>query len=104
MRRLVATVLLSLVSLPAFAQYFTANPLMAVRPDVVSAQVYNPYYEPIFCEGYAFGRTSWGNVYQAAFRDVLPPGAYRFAYVRTNAWGNPFVNGWAQIYCRFLRY
>jgi hypothetical protein len=103
MRRFVVAGLLSFMSLPAFAQYFTANPLLAVRPDVVSAQVYNPYYEPILCEGYAYGFTSWGNTFHAAFRDVLPPGSYRFAYVRTNAWNNAFVSGSAQIYCRFFR-
>jgi len=87
----------------AFA-FFPVNPLVQVRPEVVSAQVYNPYYEPIACQGFAFGRTVYGQVFQAYFNDIIPPGQNRFAVVHTNAFANPFANGWADIRCRFLRW
>ena len=84
--------------------FFPMNPLVQIRPDVVSAQVYNPYYEPILCEGIAFGRTVYGQLLQARMADVIAPGTSRYAFVYTNAFVNPFANGWAQVMCRFLRY
>ena len=100
--RLIAIVALFITS-QAFA-FFPVNPLVQVRPDVVSTQVYNPYYEPILCEGFAFGRTASGLVLQARVADIIAPGGHRYAFVHTNAFVNPFVNGWAQIMCRFLSY
>ncbi len=88
----------------AQAQFFPANPTIAVTPAVVTAQIYNPYYEPMACEGYAFGQTFYGQVAQARFVDIVPPGAYRFATVTANPYINRFVHGWAQINCRFLRW
>ena len=82
---------------------FPLNPLMTIRPDAVTAQVYNPYYEPIVCEGFAFGQTYSGHVFQARVADIIPPGGYRYAVVSTNAVLNPFVGGWAQLLCNFLR-
>ena len=85
------------------AQVFPINPLVTITAASVSAQIYNPYYEPILCEGLAFGQTFVGTVYQARVADVIPPAGYRFAVVSTNPIVNPFVNGWAQVLCRFLR-
>ncbi len=99
MRLLAALTLI--FSFSAFA-FFPVNPLVQVRGNVVSAQVYNPYYEPILCEGFAFGRTYSGVVLQSRVADIIPAGGYRFAYVHTNAFLNPFVQGWAQIHCRFV--
>jgi hypothetical protein len=84
--------------------FFPVNPFVQIRPDVVSAQVYNPYYEPILCEGFAFGQTAYGQVFQARVADIIPAGQHRFAFVYTNAFTNPFRHGWAQVMCRFLRY
>lgn len=98
--RLIAALLLSL-SFSAHA-FFPVNPLIQVRGNVVSAQIYNPYYEPILCEGLAFGRTYSGVVLQSRMADIIPAGGYRFAYVHTNPFHNPFVQGWAQIHCRFM--
>jgi hypothetical protein len=81
--------------------YFPINPLVQVRGDLVSAQVYNPYYEPILCEGLAHGLTASGAVFNARIADIIPPGQNRYAFVRTNPFMNPFVNGWAQVMCRF---
>lgn len=98
--RLLAALIMSF-SFSAFA-FFPVNPLVQVRGDVVSAQIYNPYYEPILCEGYAFGRTYSGAVIQSRVADIIPAGAHRYAYVNTNPYLNPFVQGWAQVLCRFV--
>jgi hypothetical protein len=103
MNKLITLLLMVMAALPARAQFFQANPSIAVYPHMVTAQIYNPYYEAIACEGYAFGQTYWGQVAHARFADILPPGSYRFATVTAHPY-NRFVNGWAQVYCRFLRY
>lgn len=88
----------------AFAQFFRANPSVTIFPGQVSAQVYNPYYEPIICNGQVFGQTARGPVFSAFFAEqLMPAGSYRFATVVTNAF-NPFVGGWANIHCRFVRW
>ena len=101
MRRLVALIAF-VISTQAFA-VFPINPLVTIRPDAVTAQVYNPYYEPILCEGQATGLTYVRTVHHARIADIIPPGGYRYAVVTTNPYTNPFINGWAQVVCRFLR-
>lgn len=92
------------VSSSAFAQFFLANPAVTVLPGQVSAQVYNPYYEPIICNGQVFGQTVSGPVFNAFFTEqFMPAGSYRYAVVTTNIY-NPFVGGWANIHCRFARW
>lgn len=88
----------------AFAQFFPSNPRVTILPGQVTAQVFNPYYEPIICNGQVFGQTVRGPVFNAFFAEqFLPAGASRFAYVVTNGF-NPFVGGWANIHCRFARW
>ena len=88
----------------AFAQFFVSNPAVTVLPGVVSAQVYNPYYEPIICNGQVFGQTYRGPVFNAFFAEqFMPAGSYRYAVVTTNGF-NPFIGGWANIRCRFARW
>ena len=91
------------LSSSALAQFFPAKAFVTVLPGQVSTQVYNPYYEPIICNGQVFGRTAYGAVYNAFFvEQLLPAGAYRYAVVNATAF-NPFVGGWANIHCRFAR-
>lgn len=84
--------------------YFPVNPFMTILPATVTAQVYNPYYEPILCQGTAFGRTLRGFVFQGFMREIVPPGQYRYVSVYVN---NPyldrFATGWANVGCMFLR-
>lgn len=103
--KLKALVLFSLlVSGSAFAQWFPARAQVTVFPAQVGVQVFNPYYEPIICNGQVFGQTMQGPVLTAFFAEqVMPAGAYRFAYVNTTPYA-PFVNGWANIHCRFVRF
>ncbi|MFP5491705.1 MAG: hypothetical protein ACLGG0_09395 [Bacteriovoracia bacterium] len=82
---------------------FNANPFVQIRADIVSAKVYNPYYEPIQCRGFAFGRTIRGNVIRAEFNDIIPAGQHRIAYAYTFDVWNRFVQGWADVRCSFLR-
>lgn len=101
--KLAIVALLITLTSSAFAQFFRANPSVTILPGVVTAQVYNPYYEPIICNGQVFGQTYRGPVYNAFFvEQILPVGAYRYATVVTNAF-NPFVGGYAVINCRFAR-
>ena len=87
----------------AFAQYFVANPAVTVLPGRVSVEVYNPYYEPIICNGQVFGQTFAGPIYNAFFAEqFMPAGTSRFAFVQTTPY-NRFVGGWANISCRFAR-
>ena len=88
----------------AFAQFFPARAQVTVLPGQVSVQVFNPYYEPIICNGQVFGQTAAGPVFTTFFAEqVLPIGGYRFAVVTANAF-NPFVGGWSNIHCRFARW
>ena len=78
--------------------------MVQVFPGRISAQVYNPYYEPIACTGQAFGITAHGLTLNAVFNEpFIPAGQSRIAVVQTNAFLSPFVNGWGSIWCRFLR-
>ena len=88
----------------AFAQFFPAKAIVTVLPAQVSAQVFNPYYEPIICNGQVFGRTISGAVFTAYFAEqFMPAGSYRQAFV--NAFPlDAFINGWANIHCRFVRF
>ena len=88
----------------AFAQFFPAKALVTVLPGQVSAEVYNPYYEPIICNGQVFGRTYSGAVYTTFFAEqFMTAGSYRYAHVNALPM-NPFINGWANLHCRFVRF
>jgi len=98
------TALLMTLSVTSFAQFFPAKALVTVLPGQVAAQVVNPYYQPIICNGQVFGQTAYGPVFNAFFLEqFLPAGGYRFAVVNALP-GNPFIGGWANIHCRFLPY
>ena len=97
------TMLITLAT-SAFAQFFPSNASVTVLPYQVTAQVYNPYYEPIICTGQVFGQTAAGPVFNAFFAEqFMPAGTSRVAFVVTNGF-NPFVGGWANINCRFNRW
>jgi hypothetical protein len=92
------------VASSAFAQFFPATTSVTIHPSQVSVEVYNPYYEPIVCNGQVFGQIFAGQVFNAYFAEqLLPAGAHRYAYVVTN-FRAPFVGGWANIHCRFARW
>lgn len=101
MRSLVRAALFSLMVMPAAQAFFPVNPILQVRPDLIVAQVYNPYYEPLFCQGYVYGVTASGLQASAYLGQVIAPGSYRYVRLQANPWINPFVNGWSQIFCRF---
>jgi hypothetical protein len=103
LRALVASHLFTLTT-SAFAQFFPAQAFVTVFPARVSVQVYNPYYEPIVCSGQVFGQTMYGPVLNVFFLEQLMlAGQSSYATVVTNPF-NPFVNGWANINCRFARW
>ena len=88
----------------AFAQWFPARVDVVVLPGQVAAQVINPYYEPIICNGQVFGQTAQGPVFTTYFSEqFMPAGGFRFAHVHTTPVA-PFVRGWANIHCRFARF
>lgn len=88
----------------AFAQFFPAKAMVSVLPAQVSAQVFNPYYEPIICNGQVFGRTVSGAVFTTYFAEqFMTAGSYRQAYVNALPLDS-FITGWANIHCRFVRY
>jgi hypothetical protein len=88
----------------AFAQWFPATVHVTVLPFQVAVQVVNPYHYPIICNGQVFGQTSHGPVFTTYFAEqFLPVGGHRYAYVQTNLY-SPFVNGWANLHCRFAHY
>lgn len=89
------------VSAQSFAYWFPATVRVTSLPGAVTAEVSNPYLRPIICNGQVFGQTYQGPVFNAFFAEQwMPVGSYRYAYVHTNAFA-PFVNGWANIYCRY---
>lgn len=90
------------VTTTAFAQVGPGRIQVIVLPGVVKAEVYNPNYEPILCDGQVFGLTMAGFTHTAYFvQQILPAAGYRQATVIAD-FRNPFVNGWANIVCRFL--
>lgn len=89
------------VSTSANAQWFSARVNVVVLPGQVAAEVINPFYQPLICQGQVFGQTSQGPVYTTYFvEQFLPFGSNRYAYVQTTPIA-PFVGGWANILCRF---
>lgn len=102
LKSLVAASLIVLTT-TAFAQWFPARVNVTILPGQVAAEVFNPHYEPIICNGQVFGQTVQGAVYNTFFTEqFLPAGGYRFAYVQTTPF-SPFIGGWANIHCRFAR-
>jgi hypothetical protein len=100
-KALILTSLLSF-SISALAQFFPAQAYVNVLPGRVSAQVYNPYFQPIVCNGQVFGQTSYGLILNSFFYEqLLPPGSSRWAFVQTNPW-QPFIHGWSNIHCRYI--
>lgn len=100
MKALLFATLLS-VSAPSFAQWFPATVRVVSLPGAVTAEVSNPYLQPIICSGQVFGQTAQGPVFNAFFAEQwMPVGSYRYAHVQTNAYA-PFVGGWATIHCRY---
>ena len=101
--KLKSLILAALIALSssAYAQWFSARVNVIVLPGQVAAEVINPFYQPIICQGQVFGQTSLGPVYTTYFvEQFLPLGSNRYAYVQTTPFA-PFVAGWANIFCRF---
>lgn len=89
------------LSTSAFAQWFQPRVNVIALPLQVSAEVINPFAQPIICHGQVFGQTVHGLVYNTFFvEQFLPMGSNRFAFVNTN-FTSPFITGWATINCRF---
>lgn len=66
---------------------------------VVTAEAYNGLPGPIVCSGRVYGQTYYGAVANAYLANtVVPPGLSVYVYVYTNP-ANPFVSGWAEIWC-----
>ena len=95
---------LLVLSTSALAQWFPARVEVVVLPGQVAAKVFNPYYEPLICNGQVFGQTAHGPVFNTYFAEqFLPAGGFRYAYVQTTPL-SPFLTGWANIHCRFARF
>lgn len=100
MKALVLSLMLAF-STGALAQWFPATVYVTVLPGQVTAQVQNPFPQPIICNGQVFGQTVHGPVFNAFFAEqIMPAGSFRYAFVHTNGFA-PFVRGWANIHCRY---
>ena len=100
LKSLIIAILLVLTT-GASAQWFPAQVNVVVLPGQIAAEVINPYYQPLICQGQVFGQTSLGPVYTTYFvEQFLPFGSNRYAYVQTTLFA-PFIRGWANIFCRF---
>ena len=101
LKALLFTALLATFTTPAFAQWFPGTVRVNYLPHMVTAEVFNPHFQPIICNGQVFGQT-WGGPVQTAFfaEQFMPVGSYRYAYVYSNGFAN-FVSAWANIHCRF---
>lgn len=103
LKALIVLSLLTFMSTSAFAQFFPARVNVMVLPGRINVEVFNPYYEPIICDGQIFGQTARGFVQNMFFaQQFLPAGGFRAAFLQANPY-NPFVGGWANIQCRFAR-
>jgi hypothetical protein len=97
LKALLLTVFLTFAS-SAFAQWFPLNAAANINSNQVSVTVTNRLYPMIECQGAVFGRTQYNAIRTAWFRDLVPYGQYRFAYVNTFP-GEFFVEGWNDIRC-----
>ncbi len=96
--------LMSLMTAPAFAQFFPGRAFVTVLPGQVAVEVVNPFYQPIICSGQVFGQTINGALLNAFFiEQVLTVGSSKYAVVQTTPF-LPFVGGWANINCRYIGY
>jgi hypothetical protein len=102
LKALILSSLMTLLSAPAFAQFFPGQTFVTVLPGQVAVQVVNPFYQPIICSGQVFGQTINGALLNAFFiEQILTVGSSKYAVVQTNAF-MPFVGGWANINCRYI--
>lgn len=67
---------------------------------VIIATVINQYNRAIYCEGYVFGRTYYGNILNNWAEGIIDVGNYSIIFVNTNT-NDPFVEGWTNIQCRW---
>lgn len=100
LKTLIVALFLVAFSSTSFAQTFGANAYVQVNSLNITAEVANPYQQPIYCSGRVIGMTYSGHTLYAYVNTVVPAFGYRYAYVYTNA-HNPFVNGWSEVVCRF---
>lgn len=90
------------VTTTAFGYWFPARVNVVVLPGQVAAEVFNPFFQPIICNGQVFGQTVHGAVFTSYFAEqFLPIGGHRFAFVQTTPYA-PFVHGWTNIHCRYF--
>ena len=83
------------------AHAFVVHPHISVMPNTVTATVVNHFGRPMVCSGTAYGRTFYGNVFNAwMYSRVIWPGQYAHVYVYTNYYDR-FANGWAHINCHW---
>lgn len=79
-----------------------ANAHISVNQLRVTATVVNQSFRPIICSGYVYGQIQFGTtVHSWMNQQVIQPGQHANIYVYTN-YAQPFVNGWADINCRYL--
>ena len=96
---------LLLISAPAQAYYgnsFRAQAHVTFTNVQVTATIVNQSWRAVVCSGYAYGQTWSGNVYNGYMNNVvIYPGQYAYAQVYSNGF-DQFVNGWSDIWCRYL--
>lgn len=97
-KNLALALVLSAVTSSAFA-FFPAHVQWFVNPTVAVARVVNVWGYPVFCQGRVFGITANGVPAHAWFRDFVPAGQFREAYLYTNGY-NPFINAHSEVFCQ----
>jgi hypothetical protein len=90
------------VTTSAFAQWFI-QPEIYITPELTIARVHNVWGRPVLCQGDVVAVTASGRWLSAYFRDFVPMGQFREAYVFTNRF-DPFLpsSGRANIWCNYL--
>jgi hypothetical protein len=72
-----------------------------VSPQLITAEVYNNFPQPLTCRISVRGTLNTGAPAFATNMVQIPPGGYGYAYL--NAWGWAyFINGYADANCLFL--
>jgi hypothetical protein len=104
MKKRIALALLSLGLVSSSAQaypWFYAPAQVAVQPHQVVAIVWNTSAYPVLCQGRVIGRTAWGGVIFNTLPPVVVPVALSATVGVAAPWNDPFVAGWAEMYCRY---
>ena len=100
MKKLLLAITLLVASATAYANWWSLSGDVQISQQQVTFSALNNTGRAVYCRGYVYGESNYGEVGNFFVDGWVANGAYVTGHV--TAWGNRFlVNGWAEINCRF---